>query len=280
MYDMFLFDTLPQQQSNMASYELAGRKVWLKKAAKRNSRLAYLPLTLMARWLNIEALKPVPNLGGQESVALEASRIKALSAAGIAVPTILAETPDALLLADAGSEDEPAATLLEKLTQAQTPGDIDQLLNLGISALNDVHERSCYLSEAFARNILVNKDGVVFIDFEYFGWDDPTKTISDFLLHPGMDLSHDMRQRFVCQVLNCIDASGRLTNRLAALYPLFGLKWCLILLNEFIPDSLHRLEFASGVAPDKSELQRAQLKKAVKLLGRVKEEYEAFPYFD
>nr|WP_273421298.1 hypothetical protein [Halomonas sp.] len=166
MYDMFLFDTLPQQQSNMASYELAGRKVWLKKAAKRNSRLAYLPLTLMARWLNIEALKPVPNLGGQESVALEASRIKALSAAGIAVPTILAETPDALLLADAGSEDEPAATLLEKLTQAQTPGDIDQLLNLGISALNDVHERSCYLSEAFARNILVNKDGVVFIDFE------------------------------------------------------------------------------------------------------------------
>lgn len=31
MYDMFLFDTLPQQQSNMASYELAGRKVWLKK---------------------------------------------------------------------------------------------------------------------------------------------------------------------------------------------------------------------------------------------------------
>ncbi|MED5460856.1 MAG: hypothetical protein VYA65_13135, partial [Pseudomonadota bacterium] len=130
MYDMFLFDTLPQQQSNMASYELAGRKVWLKKAAKRNSRLAYLPLTLMARWLNIEALKPVPNLGGQESVALEASRIKALSAAGIAVPTILAETPDALLLADAGSEDEPAATLLEKLTQAQTPGDIDQLLNL------------------------------------------------------------------------------------------------------------------------------------------------------
>ena len=40
MYDMFLFDTLPQQQSNMASYELAGRKGWLKKAAKRNSRLA------------------------------------------------------------------------------------------------------------------------------------------------------------------------------------------------------------------------------------------------
>ncbi len=29
MYDMFLFDTLPQQQSNMASYELAGRKVCL-----------------------------------------------------------------------------------------------------------------------------------------------------------------------------------------------------------------------------------------------------------
>lgn len=166
MYDMFLFDTLPQQQSNIASYRLDGQKVWLKKAAKRNSRWAYLPLTLLARCLNIDALKPVPNLGGEQSVALEAKRIRALSAAGIAVPEILLETSEALLLADAGSDEVPAKTLLESLTQANTPDEIDYLLSMGISALNNVHTRSCYLSEAFARNILVNKEGVVFIDFE------------------------------------------------------------------------------------------------------------------
>lgn len=166
MYDMFLFDTLPQQQSNIASYRLDGQKVWLKKATKRNSRWVYLPLTLLARWLKLEALNPVPNLGGEQSVALEAERIRALSAAGIAVPVVLSETSEALLLADAGTEEAPAQTLLESLTQANTPDEIDHLLSIGISALNDVHTRSCYLSEAFARNILVNKEGVVFIDFE------------------------------------------------------------------------------------------------------------------
>lgn len=166
MYDIFLFDTFPQQQASMASYTVDGQKVWLKKAAKRNSRLAYIPLTLLARLLCIKALKPVPNLGGEQSVIQEAARIKALSQAGIAVPTILAESPKALLLADAGGVDDPSRTLLDKLTAATSADEIDHYLFLSTQALNDVHARECYLSEAFARNILVNKEGVVFIDFE------------------------------------------------------------------------------------------------------------------
>lgn len=166
MYEFFLLDTLPQQQTNIASYTLDGRKVWLKKAAKRNSRLTYLPLTLLAKWLRVDALKPVHNLGGKQSIAQEAARIKALSSAGVAVPTILAEAPEALLLADAGSEGQPSQTLLDKLLTAQQVEEIDHYLMLGMQALNDVHARQCYLSEAFARNILVNQEEVVFIDFE------------------------------------------------------------------------------------------------------------------
>ena len=128
-------------------------------------------------------------------------------------------------------------------------------------------------------NALKRGDETVFLDFEYFGWDDPAKTISDFLLHPAMMLDREMKQRFVCQMLRHFDDLEQLANRLSAMYPLFGLKWCLILLNEFIPESLHRLEFASGSAPDIIELQRAQLEKAVDLLARVQREYEAFPYF-
>lgn len=166
MYDLFLLDSLPQQQANMASHTLNGQKVWLKRAAKRNSKLAYAPLKLLAAWCNIDVLKPVPNLGGEQSILVESARIKTLSSAGIAVPTILAEHPRALLLADAGSSDQPAITLLDKLKKARSVDEVDSTLTQSIQALNAVHARGCYLSEAFARNILVTQDKTVFIDFE------------------------------------------------------------------------------------------------------------------
>lgn len=166
MYDFFLFETSSHQQASIASYTLDGKKVWLKKASKRNSRLAYLPLSFLAKWLRVEALKPVPNIGGKQSIANESARIKALSKAGIAVPTVLAESPDAILLADVGSEELPSHTLLDRLLAAQQAEEIDHYLTLGIHALNNVHERQCYLSEAFARNILVAQENIVFIDFE------------------------------------------------------------------------------------------------------------------
>ncbi|MGP9798879.1 hypothetical protein ACT3UJ_16170 [Halomonas sp. 86] len=166
MYDLFLLDSFPQQQASMASHTLNGQKVWLKRAAKRNSQLAYAPLKLLAAWFNIEALKPVPNLGGEQSIFTEAQRIRALSEAGISVPVILAENPQALLLADAGSPEQPAETLLEKLKKASSVEEVDKALSQSIQALNAVHERNCYLSEAFARNILITHDQTVFIDFE------------------------------------------------------------------------------------------------------------------
>ena len=35
-------------------------------------------------------------------------------------------------------------------------------------------------------NALRRPDGtIVFVDFEYFGWDDPAKMMADAMLHPG-----------------------------------------------------------------------------------------------
>jgi tRNA A-37 threonylcarbamoyl transferase component Bud32 len=166
MYDLFLFDTLPRQQATMASYILDGQQVWLKRQAKRNSRLAYLPLKLLAKWLKVEALQPVPNLGGKQSIITESRRLKALSQSGVRVPVILAESPNGLLLADAGTPDKAAATLLEMLTEAGDPKQIDHYLHITFQALNSLHRRDCYLSEAFARNILIAQEEPVFIDFE------------------------------------------------------------------------------------------------------------------
>ena len=37
---------------------------------------------------------------------------------------------------------------------------------------------------------------LAFVDFEYFGWDDPAKLTADIMLHPGRPLSAPQRQRF------------------------------------------------------------------------------------
>ncbi|HTX59633.1 MAG TPA: aminoglycoside phosphotransferase family protein, partial [Verrucomicrobiae bacterium] len=38
-------------------------------------------------------------------------------------------------------------------------------------------------------NALVREGRLIFLDFEYFGWDDPVKLVADFVLHPGMVLA-------------------------------------------------------------------------------------------
>jgi hypothetical protein len=56
--------------------------------------------------------------------------------------------------------------------------------------------------------------------------------------------------------------------RLATLYPLFGLRWVLILLNEFLPERWQR-RLLAGERGDWSEAKARQLGRAVGLLKRV-----------
>ena len=69
-----------------------------------------------------------------------------------------------------------------------------------------------------------------------------------------------------------------LVERIEIVYPLFGLKWCLILLNEFIPENLQRRHFASVAKINDSEILRQQLTKSRQMLERITDEYKVFPY--
>lgn len=140
-------------------------------------------------------------------------------------------------------------------------------------------DRTLSPSDFGFHNALSRAGEIVFLDFEYFGWDDPAKTVSDFLLHPAMPLPENLRRRFVDNFLSEFHDDGQLAGRLMALYPLFGLKWCLILLNEFIPEGLHRREFARGEDMDQADLYYQQLAKARGMLSRVAKEYQDFPYY-
>ena len=127
-------------------------------------------------------------------------------------------------------------------------------------------------------NALRTNQGLVFLDFEYFGWDDPAKMLSDFLLHPGMELTLGQRQRFAAGILDRF-LLEELARRTRLAFPFFGIKWCIILLNEFLPGSLDRRAFADLRDRGTSERQARQLTKARSKLKQLLDDHADFPYF-
>ncbi|MBL8690594.1 MAG: aminoglycoside phosphotransferase family protein [Rhodospirillaceae bacterium] len=118
-------------------------------------------------------------------------------------------------------------------------------------------------------NALRRADGrLVFLDFEYFGWDDPAKLASDTHWHPGMALGPSQRARFAAGLESVFGADPGYRERLRSYRPLIGLRWCLILLNEFLPAGLARRRHA-GQAEDVEAARNRQLAKARALYSEV-----------
>lgn len=111
-------------------------------------------------------------------------------------------------------------------------------------------------------NAIRRKDGsLAFVDFEYFGWDDPVKLTSDFMQHPGMTLTAAQHDRFLTRAKVIYGGESAYAQRFALIYPLYGLRWCMILLNEFLPErweARHR----AGVHVDRDVATSTQLEKA------------------
>ncbi len=127
-------------------------------------------------------------------------------------------------------------------------------------------------------NALRSDRGLSFVDFEYFGWDDPAKTLCDFVLHPAMGLPENLRQRFASGFLSRFAGmDSGLPKRVAAVYPLYGIKWCLILLNEFLRGADARRLFAAGAACDDDAAARreTQLAKARAMLTQARTTHAA-----
>ncbi len=108
------------------------------------------------------------------------------------------------------------------------------------------------------------RDGsLAFVDFEYFGWDDPVKLTADILLHPGRTLAGSRsEQRFRRAATRLYGrAIRRLRARLVGLSAAVRLRWVLILLNEFIPERWQRRVLA-GRDGSWSEAKARQLAQA------------------
>lgn len=146
-----------------------------------------------------------------------------------------------------------------------------RLASAGLSFARELllDERTLVPSDFGFHNALRDSCGrLTFIDFEYFGWDDPAKLASDTVLHPGTPMTDAMRSRLGAAVLGVYGDSPGFSERFAAFFPLFGLRWVLILLNEFHPERWRRRVLA-GDTEGWQQAKERQLRAAQAMLGEL-----------
>ncbi|MCU4377595.1 lipopolysaccharide kinase InaA family protein [Acinetobacter haemolyticus] len=168
-FQKFLDATVTTQQDSIQAYELSTGKVWLKKASERHGLWLYTPLKWLAKIFNLGAIMPVPNQGGSKAIQCEFNRINQLKQLGISTPNILAISDQGILLEDIGSQRKSHVTQLDQTLGGYKdyPEARFSLFTQAIQAISNIHLQNGYLSEAFARNILVDqKQQFTFIDFE------------------------------------------------------------------------------------------------------------------
>jgi hypothetical protein len=119
-------------------------------------------------------------------------------------------------------------------------------------------------------NALLAADGRLrFVDFEYSGWDDPAKLVGDFFCQPAVPVpagAFDRFARAVAAILPCPDVH---ITRATLLLPVYRIKWCCIVLNEFLPVGGRRRLF-SGSAAEQEERKARQLEKARQALAALR----------
>ncbi len=129
--------------------------------------------------------------------------------------------------------------------------------------------RTLIPSDMGAHNALRAADGRLhFLDFEYFGWDDPLTSIANFVMHPGMRLSERQKGLYQRALLGHFARHAEAA-RLPVLMPLYGLRWCAIILGELLPERWqHRLE-SNATLGTWDEVRREQIGKARALMSQI-----------
>lgn len=122
--------------------------------------------------------------------------------------------------------------------------------------------RSLSPSDLGFHNALLRENGqLCFLDFEYAGWDDPAKMVGDFFSHPGLSVPLSYFEPFASGALEPFDGREELITRARRLSTVSRIRWCCIMLNEFLPDIATRRKFADP-AVDMGERKKRQLEKA------------------
>jgi hypothetical protein len=113
----------------------------------------------------------------------------------------------------------------------------------------------------FHNSILGNDGRLRFIDFEYAGWDDPAKMVCDFFCQPEVPVPIRYFPLFADTIVPEFYDSESFERRLNAVWPLTQIKWCCIMLNDFLPEGNNRRNYALNL-DDPLRRKNMQLHKA------------------
>jgi hypothetical protein len=98
-------------------------------------------------------------------------------------------------------------------------------------------------------NMLVDRWGSLrFVDFEYAGWDDPAKMVADFFCQPRIPVPVGWMDAFMEEAIGAQPWADSAMQRIQLLYPLYRVKWCCIIMNEFLPEGNRRRAFSTTQA--------------------------------
>ena len=117
-------------------------------------------------------------------------------------------------------------------------------------------------------NALLKKGKLFFLDFEYAGRDDAAKFLADFFIQPEIKVSLDYMEPFANIAFEQFQDKEILFDRTMKLLPMFQIKWCCIIMNEFLPETAQRRMF-SNPELDIQESRDVQLAKANLILSEV-----------
>ena len=117
-------------------------------------------------------------------------------------------------------------------------------------------------------NCIKKENKLIFFDFEYFGWDDPARLISDFIYHPRMKLTNYQVKYWIDKTCHFYGHTTK--KRFNLVRYLHGLFWCLILLNDFVDKDWAKRVFANrNKKIFRNSVLHNQLEKAEKLFEKI-----------
>ncbi len=142
------------------------------------------------------------------------------------------------------------------------------LLGLSLDEPVPPGDRCLSPSDFGFHNALADVDGRMrFLDFEYAGWDDPAKLVCDFFCQVEVPVPLEHWDAVSEAVLATVADRQRHQARFEILLPVYRVKWCCIVLNDFLPVDHQRRKFAQADDPAGGKLR--QLAKARCVLEQV-----------
>ena len=120
-------------------------------------------------------------------------------------------------------------------------------------------------------NAIKSNNKIYLIDFEYFGKDDPVKLVSDFIWHPGNNLSINFKKKWKETMFKEFNNDKQFFLRFEASFLLYGMRFILIILNCFNQDFVDKISKVKNLNKTNQLLflQKTRISKAYKIYKNI-----------